>query len=80
MVIRELGLTPSAVITMLYRAIIRRRALPFEPNATTLAAVQDAELGRDLIRAESMDEIMVLLAEPDEGSGNGAQARHDQAD
>jgi DNA-damage-inducible protein J len=78
-VIRDLGLSPSAVITMLYRAIIRLRGLPFEPNTTTLAAMRDAELGKDLIEAGSMDELIVLLAEPDEELGNGAKVRHDQA-
>jgi DNA-damage-inducible protein J len=78
-VMHELGLNPSAVITMLYKAIIRLRRLPFEPNATTLAALEDARLGRDLIRAESMDDLFVLLEEPDEQPGNGDKVRHDQA-
>jgi DNA-damage-inducible protein J len=78
-VIRELGLNPSTVITMLYRAIIRRRALPFEPNATTLGAMHDAEHGTNLIEAESIDGLITLLDEPDEEPVNGAQARRNQA-
>lgn len=78
-IIGEMGLSVTAVITMLYRAIIRHGGLPFEPNAATLAAMRDAEEGTDLIRAESMDELIVLLAEPDEEPGNGAKVRHDQA-
>ena len=77
-IIRELGLSPSAVITMLYRAIIRRRALPFELNATTLAAMQDADRGTNLIEAESIDDLIVQLDEPDEESVNGARAQRDQ--
>lgn len=43
-----LGLTPSAVIKMLYRQIVLTRALPFAvriPNETTLAAMAELESG-----------------------------------
>jgi len=72
-IIHAMGLSPTAVITMLYRQIIRLRGLPFQPNATTLAAMRDAELGRDLIRADSVDELIGLLAD-DEEPENGSQA------
>ncbi len=70
-IIHSMGLNPTAVITMLYRQIIRLRALPFQPNATTLAAMHDAELGRDLVRADSVDDLIGQL-DDDEGRENGS--------
>lgn len=47
-VIDALGLTPSAVIQMLYKQIVYTRGLPFEvrmPNRETLAAVEELRGG-----------------------------------
>ena len=77
-IIHELGLNPTAVITMLYRQIIRLRGLPFEPNATTLAAMRAAESDQDLVRAGSVDELMALLAD-DEGPEDGTPTGRNEA-
>lgn len=61
--IRRMGLSPTVVISMLYRAIVQRGRLPFEPNATTRAAMRDAERGTDLIRADTRQELFSKLAE-----------------
>ncbi len=64
-VIRALGLTPTAAITMFYRQIIRLRGLPFEPNTTTLTAMRETARGENLIRANSMDDLLDEIR-PDE--------------
>ena len=62
--LEELGLSPTTAITLFYRQIVRYQGLPFEvrvPNAATHRAMEDAEAGRDLIRAASMHELLVKL-------------------
>lgn len=64
-----MGLSVATAITLLYRQIIRCRALPFElhvPNAPTRRSMQAARLGRGVVAADSMDN---LLAELDDGNG-----------
>jgi DNA-damage-inducible protein J len=77
-VIREMGLNPSSVITMLYRAIIRRGALPFDPNITTLAAMRAAKRAENLIRAKSADDLIGLLAD-EKGTARGARGSRQEA-
>ena len=48
-VMDELGLTPSAVIQMLYKQIVFMKGLPFQvriPNAETLAAMEEIKTGK----------------------------------
>ena len=61
-VIRALGLSPTAAITMFYHQIIRLRGLPFQPNAVTLAAMRDAERGENLVRADSVEDFFAELS------------------
>lgn len=63
-VLEDLGLTPTIVINMLYRQIVKRRAIPFdvsEPNETTKRAMRDARSGRGVKRHVSVDEIIADL-------------------
>lgn len=60
-IIHELGLSPTTVITMLYRQIIRLRGLPFQPNAATLAAMRETARGENLVRADSVNALMRKL-------------------
>jgi DNA-damage-inducible protein J len=60
-VLRKLGLSPTDAITMFYLQIIRIGGLPFQPNATTLAAMRDAERGENLVRANSAEEFFAEL-------------------
>jgi DNA-damage-inducible protein J len=64
-VIRALGLTPTAAITMFYHQIILQGGLPFQPNAETLQALHDTETGENLVRAKSMDEFFAELEQDD---------------
>ena len=57
-VLRALGITPTAAITMFYHQIIRQGGLPFQPNATTLAAMRETARGRNVERAKSVEELM----------------------
>ena len=55
-VLVDLGLNPTAAITMYYEQIVKRHAIPFEvalPNATTRRAMRDAETGRGVTRARN---------------------------
>jgi DNA-damage-inducible protein J len=64
-VIRALGLTPTAAITMFYHQIIRQGGLPFQPNATTLEAMRETARGENVERAESVEELMGEFAPGD---------------
>lgn len=64
-----MGLSVTTAITLFYREIIRCRSLPFElqvPNAPTRRSMQAARLGKGLVSADSMDD---LLAKLDDGNG-----------
>lgn len=59
-----MGLSATTAITLFYRQIIQRRALPFEvrvPNAATRRAMQSARSGRGVVSAESMDDLLGKL-------------------
>lgn len=61
----ELGLSPTTAITLFYRQVVQFEGLPFSvriPNSATRRAMRDAEAGRNLIRAGSMDELRAKLA------------------
>lgn len=60
----EMGFSATTAITLFYRQIILRRALPFEvklPNAATRRAMQAARSRRGLVAADSMDELIAKL-------------------
>lgn len=59
-VLDQLGMSPTDAITVFYRQIALQRGLPFEvklPNRTTRRAMRDAELGRDLIDVEGLEDL-----------------------
>lgn len=65
-VMRQLGVTPSAAINMLYRQVAMRGKIPFElslprPNAETIEAIQDAEERVGITDAETADELFRRL-------------------
>jgi DNA-damage-inducible protein J len=67
--LEELGLSPTTAITLFYRQVVQVQGLPFPvrmPNAATRRAMRDAETGRNLIRAGSMDELRSKLDTADE--------------
>lgn len=60
----KMGLSATTAITVFYRQIIERRALPFDvrlPNAATRRAMQAARSSRGVVAAESMDELLAKL-------------------
>src|SRR5688500_2471419 len=62
--LEEMGLSATTAITLFYRQILQRRALPFDvrlPNAATRRAMQSARSGRGVVAAESMDELIAKL-------------------
>lgn len=63
-VLGELGLNPTAAITLYYEQIVRRHAIPFEvslPNTTTLAAMRAAETGSGVTGAAGTDDLLAQL-------------------
>jgi DNA-damage-inducible protein J len=59
-VLKALGLNASEAITMFYRQVALRRALPFEvklPNKTTRAAIRQALENEDLTEWSSLEEL-----------------------
>lgn len=62
-VLAELGLNPTAAITLYYQQIVKRHAIPFElslPNAATRRAMRAAEAGR-VTRTENTDDFFAQL-------------------
>jgi DNA-damage-inducible protein J len=62
--LEELGLSATSAITLFYRQIVQQRGLPFEvrlPNVATQQAMEDARTGRQVVAAESMDELFSKL-------------------
>lgn len=63
-ILSSLGLTPGDAITLFYEQIRRDRGLPDSvrvPNAETLEAMRQAEVGEDLTTYESVDDLMAEL-------------------
>jgi DNA-damage-inducible protein J len=60
----QMGLSATTAITLFYRQIIQRRALPFDvrmPNATTQRAMRAARSGLGVVSADSMDQLLAKL-------------------
>ncbi|MGD9152849.1 MAG: type II toxin-antitoxin system RelB/DinJ family antitoxin [Gammaproteobacteria bacterium] len=63
-VFESMGLTPTQVITMLYKYIERERKIPFSlsiPNEKTAKAIREAKAGKGLIESGSLDELFDKL-------------------
>ena len=77
--LEELGLSPTAAITLFYRQVVLQRGLPLElrvPNAETQAAMRDARSGQHVTRASSVDDFFAQLDAGDDGAevtSDGAQ-------
>jgi DNA-damage-inducible protein J len=62
--LEQIGLSPTAAITLFYRKIIQDQGLPFElrlPNAETREAMLEARTGRGVTRAASADDLFAKL-------------------
>ena len=62
-VLDAIGLTVSDAFRLMMRRIVAEKRLPFEPlvpNATTLAAIEDANRG-DLDTVDSVEDMFVTL-------------------
>ncbi|MCP4297873.1 MAG: type II toxin-antitoxin system RelB/DinJ family antitoxin [Proteobacteria bacterium] len=64
-VFSELGLTATEAITLFYKQVELRNAMPFDlaiPNKTTLQTFEDTDNGRNLISSEDADELFKKLS------------------
>jgi DNA-damage-inducible protein J len=58
-VLDKLGMTPTEAITLFYRQVTLYRGLPFPvriPNAATRKALQDARVGKNIERFDTVDD------------------------
>ena len=63
-VLRELGLSATEAITLLYKQLVLRQGLPFEvsiPNAETVEALREAQRPNELTEYPSLDELKATL-------------------
>jgi DNA-damage-inducible protein J len=63
-IFKKLGLTASAAINLFYKQVLLHKGLPFEvvlPNETTIKTFEDTDAGRNLIEAESTEDMFKKL-------------------
>jgi len=68
-VLTEIGLTISDAVRSMLILTARDKELPFNPfipNATTIAAMEDARAGRNIKSFTSLDEMMAELNKDDD--------------
>lgn len=67
-VLGQLGMTPTTAITLFYRQIVNHRCFPYHlhiPNAQTRKVMRDTMAGRDVFKADSMEELFKYLDAPE---------------
>ena len=60
----EFGVTPTQVITMLYRLIKREHRIPFDlemPNAQTARAIREARKKKGIVSCRNKDDLFKKL-------------------
>jgi len=63
-VLKELGLTTTEAITMLFQQIHLRQGIPFPveiPNVETMRAIQETDAGIGTTRVHSIDELRSFI-------------------
>lgn len=61
---RQLGLSTTEAINIFYNQVQLRKGLPFNvvvPNKTTLKTFRDSDVGKNLTRCESVDDMFDKL-------------------
>jgi DNA-damage-inducible protein J len=62
--LHQIGITPTQIITMLYKQIKIKHRIPFDidiPNAETAKAIQEAREGKDVVRCKDADDMLKRL-------------------
>lgn len=60
----EFGITPSQVITMLYKQVSRKHAIPLDlclPNRKTARAIRDARKGKGVVACKDAKDLFNKL-------------------
>jgi DNA-damage-inducible protein J len=63
-VLEDLGLSATQAITLFYRQVTLRKALPFDvviPNATTRKTLEGTDAGKDLVVCKDADDMFRKL-------------------
>ncbi|WP_158615205.1 type II toxin-antitoxin system RelB/DinJ family antitoxin [Legionella septentrionalis] len=60
----ELGMSPTQVITMLYRQVIRKHEIPLDldlPNKKTAKAIEEAREGKGIVACKDASDLFSKL-------------------
>ena len=60
----EFGMTPTQVITMLYKQVLRKHEIPLDlnlPNKKTAKAIDEARKGKGVVACKSADDLFNKL-------------------
>lgn len=60
----ELGITPSQVITLLYKQVSRKHEIPVDlylPNKKTARAIEEARKGKGVVECKDADDLFNKL-------------------
>lgn len=63
-IFNEFGMTPTQVITMLYKQVLRKHEIPLDlnlPNEETVKAIQEARNGKGLVAYKDIDDMFDKL-------------------
>ena len=63
-IFNEFGMTPTQVITMLYKQVLRKHEIPLDlnlPNEETVKAIQEARKGKGLVAYKDIDDMFDKL-------------------
>ena len=63
-IFHELGVTPSQVITMLYKQVSRKHEIPLDlhlPNDETARAIKEARKGKNAVICKDPDDLFKKL-------------------
>lgn len=60
----EFGVTPTQVITMLYKQVLRNHEIPIDlslPNKETAKAIEEARKGEGIVRCSDVNDLFSQL-------------------
>lgn len=63
-IFNELGVTPTQVITMLYKQVLRNHEIPIDlrlPNKETAKAIEEARKGEGIVKCKDVNDMFNQL-------------------
>lgn len=77
-VLKDIGLTPSQAVNLLYKGIVKDQGLPFGlhiPNEETVAALKRSKDPKNLVTFESVNEMVGYLESDEDETKAGIRKR-----